>query len=439
MRTRVRSGLSAWERRQTDRVSAERRAAYEAAPPPTGLDWGKAIAAAFPMPPVEATAMGEVWHKWETERWRILWNPASRELYAWLADAGSAQKWQDSGPGWLRRVLPPDSLWYHWQPEFQCYRVRDPHQRPEDPFCFMLFANGDVFIGAEQFAGGGVYFSPGREPYEGICYFGRPPGVAQRVAEVLEQTEGEGGMQSLHVKLADHSEFAGTGIIESGVLYPASNGRIQYPGRGFFFGRFTDGTPDHGMFKASDGRLFVIHGHRLALRYGAGQGRGEKLSLTEDFLSDKPEMNQLESGLLEFLDGQTGWLMLYDPEKQVFEERYDAKRQDLYRIHQKFARYDKEREERGAQARAEIEAERKEAEKAALQESIQLGRNAFQFSAPKRNDRCIRCKGAGQLYVGSSVTQGYRYDENNKTLVDSNLHVSGHMEVCHWCNGTGKR
>jgi hypothetical protein len=41
--------------------------------------------------------------------------------------------------------------------------------------------------------------------------------------------------------------------------------------------------------------------------------------------------------------------------------------------------------------------------------------------------------------VGSSVTQGYRYDENNKTLVDSNLHVSGHMEVCHWCNGTGKR
>lgn len=437
----VRAGIAAWQQRESTRDSLAREAAYAAAPPPAGLDWGNALKAAMPNAPIE----DDGYLQWETDRWTIRWNPEQEILFARFADDGANRRSQDPREVMFSRRLGADSLRVCWQPERQRYVVKDHDHEPGYPFRVMLYANGDLFFGANQFAGRGLYLSAGQPPYEGVCYFGRAPGVAQRVVRVLEQSEGEGegAMQSLHVLLADSAEFAGTGVIENGVLIPAATGRIRYPGVGTFFGQFKDGTPDHGMLQDATGRLFVIHDHRLALNYEPGLRRGDRLVLQGDILKGDPEMLRLPSGVLEFLDGTTGLLMTFDPESGRFDERYDEDRLRLYQLDVKYARLDQEREQRGAEIQARVDASNKAADEAAARlESVSRSStsgSAFQFWAPKRNDRCIHCKGAGQIYVGSSVTQDYRYDENNKTMVDSNLHVSGHMEVCHWCNGTGKR
>jgi hypothetical protein len=64
---------------------------------------------------------------------------------------------------------------------------------------------------------------------------------------------------------------------------------------------------------------------------------------------------------------------------------------------------------------------------------------AFQLNPKTRSNVCVRCKGAGFLYVPPNETQGWKYSEVDKHVVDTRIYTSAHRVTCHWCNGTGKR
>lgn len=64
---------------------------------------------------------------------------------------------------------------------------------------------------------------------------------------------------------------------------------------------------------------------------------------------------------------------------------------------------------------------------------------AFQLKPDTRSNVCVRCKGAGSLYVPPNETQGWKYSEVDKHVVDTRIYTSAHMVKCHWCNGTGTR
>lgn len=86
-------------------------------------------------------------------------------------------------------------------------------------------------------------------------------------------------------------------------------------------------------------------------------------------------------------------------------------------------------------AQAEAEAAKTAAEAPTRNARVQ----AFQFKQQIRSNVCVRCKGAGILYVPPSERQGWKYSEVDRQVVDTQIYTSAHMVKCHWCDGSGKR
>ncbi|MEQ1633471.1 MAG: hypothetical protein ABL997_13930 [Planctomycetota bacterium] len=72
------------------------------------------------------------------------------------------------------------------------------------------------------------------------------------------------------------------------------------------------------------------------------------------------------------------------------------------------------------------------------------GARAFEYNVDPETQACIKCRGVGQIYRGGYVQQNVSGWQSGLNASDSRevvgtLHRSGGMDVCSWCNGTGRR
>ncbi len=323
---------------------------------------------------------------------------------------------------------------------------------------FVLFGNGDLFVGSSTFAGNGVYLSPSRPPYSGTCCFGLPRERAWAVVEVLGSYTITGDEKWLRAKLADGSQFEGAAITTDGFLVPTRYACFTYPGRGAFIGWFNMGVPrDGGFFHLGDrldlldsGSWCVIseNGGSTYVDYGEWNKTGGQALWWMDEFAWWPKSSfalwDRKTGIQLSIDNSLLFTAFVDQERldraQTQDESWERRRQErLQRELEQQASERRQAEELAEYRRThpnwqEEEAARQQAEQA------EVSTRAFQFMPAETSTLCIKCSGAGQLYVPGGATQGYRW---NTTGAGSwqwgTTHTSGEMVQCHWCLGSGQR
>ena len=322
---------------------------------------------------------------------------------------------------------------------------------------FVLFDNGDLFVGSYRFAGNGVYLSPTRPPYSGPCCFGLPHARAWAVVEVLGSYTITGDEKWLRAKLVDGSLFEGAAITTDGFLVPTRYACFQYPGRGAFIGWFKAGEPrDGGFFHIGDrldlldnGSWCVVseNGGSTYTDYGKWQKEGGQAVWWKDEFAWRPKSSftlwDRKTGIRLGIDSSLLFRAWVDHERLARAQAQDrawekTRQEDLQR---------KREEQANERARAEGLAEYRrthpnwrEEEAARAEAERTPASQAFQFVPDESSSLCIKCSGAGQIYRVGGAVQGYRWDTSGAGSWQwGTTHASGEMVPCSWCQGTGRR
>jgi len=104
----------------------------------------------------------------------------------------------------------------------------------------------------------------------------------------------------------------------------------------------------------------------------------------------------------------------------------------------------RDREQRRAEELAEYRRTHpnwREEEAAAQQQAERASSSrAFQFMPDEQSTLCIKCSGAGTLYVPGGANQEYVWNSSgNGSWQWGTVHRSGELVQCHWCGGSGRR
>ncbi|MSR47155.1 MAG: hypothetical protein EXS13_08830 [Planctomycetes bacterium] len=100
------------------------------------------------------------------------------------------------------------------------------------PDVALLFANGDLFIGADSLIGSGLYLSAERPATVGPCRFGIPLERATGAIDETVHAELSDGEVSVAAKYADDSGYVGTAVRDGGRLIPHGYGLMFRPEEG---------------------------------------------------------------------------------------------------------------------------------------------------------------------------------------------------------------
>jgi hypothetical protein len=328
----------------------------------------------------------------------------------------------------------------------------------------VLFANGDVFFGSYLFLGRGLYLSPGREAALETCRFGLPLVRAQTIASVLDSAP-VGDNRLVRAQLGDGGIYHGwiTGGDAPLMVGPVM---IDYPGLGFFLGSFGANGVEEGGFRRDDGGREIISGGAVIGCSGADGTVVGRSNLDGD------QELRFSSGIssdLSYFDARTGLSLWYDHDSRYHHRKLDTAR--LRAIAERKAQEERQREananaaawarqqeeERAeeeryrARQRAEWEAEhpnwRQEEAEEQTRAELEAARSnqAFQFMPDETSDACIRCGGAGYEYVAGDLRQNGSawipdpLNSNIGSWSSGTVRTTASVQVCHWCNGSGRR
>ncbi|MEQ1832509.1 MAG: hypothetical protein ABL977_05590 [Candidatus Eisenbacteria bacterium] len=383
------------------------------------------------------------------EGWHLVYDPRDHSLAADMPKGWEAPAFQDRAGFLWEAVVSPDRLAAAWDPERGAfswsieYPARDWQRFTRGRV--LAWPVGRMFLGDHAITGKGVVLSVSAPPYRGPCRFGIPVAEANVIARVIESRPLEDGESLLHCVLADSMEFIGSGYQVGRSLVPTGYGRLIDRKRGTFFGRFLDGVPADGAFVWQNGDYDVLGDKEIRRinKYRTHIGDSHWESPWQP--QDKTEVTVAADRAYEYFDMTTSMLLRLDRRTGHYSETRDEQRlaknreriQAGQRAREDMARFQKERD-------AELAAEREArylVPETSTPSSSSGGSSgqAFSFTRSLSSNVCVRCRGMGQIYVAPTTTQGWTYSDVSKQILDTTIYTSGHMKVCHWCNGTGKR
>lgn len=320
----------------------------------------------------------------------------------------------------------------------------------------LLFANGDLFLGEDAFAGSGLYLSATRPAAFGPCRYGQPMARANAVVEASTHGELADGSANVALEFADGTGFVGVARRDGELWLPLGHGLMTLPDHGIYIGKLVEGRPDDGCLLRADGKIeFFADGVRIDTVDGDGTRADDDAEL---FARDGDEIR--------YFDRDTGVSLQWD-RLSFFQAEVDAARLAQWRDSEVKRR---EREEilarwaaEDAERRAQREAERAEhlreiEEYNAQVRAERLAAGLPEFDSPSASsggfdflgalegdadsDLCVRCRGAGENYVWGGASQQMVWRTSGASSggwVDATVHTSGHMERCTLCDGTGLR
>lgn len=421
------------------------RAALATNPVPTDADFKEFVDA---IQGADTSSYDRFSH-YKGEGWHLVYDPRDHSLAADMPVGWEAPAFEERASFVWDAVVSPERLAAAWDPERGAFSwsIEDPAYdwRRFTRGRVLAWPVGRMFMGDHAITGKGVVLSVNAPPYRGPCRFGIPVAEANVIARVIESRPLEDGESLLHCVLADSMEFIGSGYQVGRSLVPTGYGRLIDHKRGTFFGRFLDGVPADGAFVWPNGDYDVLGDKEIRCinkyRWHIGDRRWERPWQPRD----KSEVTVAADQVYEYFDLTTSMLLRFDPRTGKYSETRDeqrlAKNLEYFKAAESaradMERYQKERD-------AELAAERQarylvpETSTPSNGSTVSSGQ-AFSFTKSLSSNICVRCRGVGQLYVAPTTTQGWTYSDVSKQILDTTIYTSGHMKVCHWCNGTGKR
>lgn len=421
----------------------------QALPPPPELAWRTAVEAA--LAGVTPAAVSDGGHSYAGSGWRL--ELGQDGLVFTAADALSL-----AAVAGASITVPSAPATTGWDAERQASIVSGP-----SGLGAVLFANGDVFFGSYLFLGRGLYLSPGRPPSIETCRFGMPLARAQTITSVLDSAA-VGANRLVRARMGDGGIYHGWLTGGDGSAAMVGPVFIDYPGLGFFLGSFGAAGVDEGGFLRDDGRREVIFASTLiGCTAPDGTMAGVGILLGDQFLTFE------SGGNLMYFDAHTGYELWYDRDSRYHHRKINTGRMGAIAERKRQAEERRAKEERWAEERRQEEAQRTQAERERAREraaweaahpnwrqeeaeekmhaelSAVRANAAFQFMPEETSSACIRCGGAGYMYVSGGMQQNGtvwvpdQLNANSGSWRSGTVRTTASVVECHWCAGSGRR